>query len=125
MDTHKHIEVLEALANGIDPITGEILPNQSPYNHPEIIRSIFQVVDHLKNPLRKAKKPKKTLEEKRAENLEKGLPRNAGISWNDQERQELKNSFASQCSIGEIALKHERTTGAIRSELKKLGLLEE
>jgi hypothetical protein len=34
------LEILQALAAGTDPITGEVFPVDSPYNQPEIIKAI-------------------------------------------------------------------------------------
>jgi hypothetical protein len=34
-------EIIEALANGINPETGEILPAQSNFNSPQVIRALF------------------------------------------------------------------------------------
>jgi hypothetical protein len=33
--------IIEALANGIDPDTGEVLPGQSVFNNPQVVRSLF------------------------------------------------------------------------------------
>ena len=41
MSPLKAKEIIEALANGIDPETGEILPAQSPVNNPQVIRALF------------------------------------------------------------------------------------
>lgn len=124
MKLEKEIKVLEALANGVDPITGEVLDNQSPYNHPDVIRSLFAVLNELKNPTKKAKLPKKTLEEKQADNIENGLPKNAGLSWTNAEKEDLVEKFKSDVSIDELSEIHGRTKGAITSELKKQGLIE-
>ena len=34
-------EVISILAQGIDPISGEVLPHDHPINKPEVIRSLF------------------------------------------------------------------------------------
>lgn len=39
--------IIEALANGINPETGEILNNQSAFNNPSVIRSLFVAVKAL------------------------------------------------------------------------------
>ena len=46
-DNNRHIEVLQALAAGTDPITGEVFPADSPYNQPEIIRKLFFAINQL------------------------------------------------------------------------------
>ena len=123
MDTY--LKIVEALANGIDPITGEILPSESPYNHPDVIRALFTTLDFMKNPAKKAPKVKKTPEQKQAENIENGLPRNAGLPWTDEQRADLAQQFSSGEEIKMLAEIHGRTNGAITSELKKQGLIEE
>ncbi|PKG37480.1 hypothetical protein [Psychromonas sp. Urea-02u-13] len=124
MKLEKEIKVLEALANGVDPVTGEVLDDQSPYNQPEVIRSLFVILNELKNPTNKAKLPKKTTEEKQAENIENGLPKNAGLPWAVNEKEELVEKYKSEVSIVELSEIHGRTKGVITSELKKQGLIE-
>lgn len=123
MDTH--LKIVEALANGIDPITGELLPSESPYNHPDVIRALFKTLDFVKNPAKKAPKVKKTPEQKQAENVENGLTKNAGLPWTDEQRADLAQQFSSGVEIKVLAEIHGRTNGAITSELKKQGLIEE
>ncbi len=123
MDTH--LKIVEALANGIDPVTGELLPSDSPYNHPDVIRALFTMLDLVKNPPRKTPKVKKTPEQKQAENIESGLPKNAGLPWTDEQRSDLASQFSSGQEIRVLAEIHGRTNGAITSELKKQGLIEE
>ncbi len=125
MDIDSSIKTLETLANGVDPITGEGLPKTSPYNHPDVIRAIFSVIDAVKNPPKKAKPVKKTVQEKQTENIECGLPVNAGLPWSDDERSELHRDFAADMSIQDLAVKYGRSQGAISVELKKQGLVEE
>lgn len=123
MKLEKEIKVLEALANGVDPVTGEVLDNQSPYNQPEVIRSLFTILNELKSPTKKIKLPKKTIEEKQADNIDNGLPKNAGLPWTSTEKEELVEKYKSEVSIEELSEIHGRTKGAITSELKKQGLI--
>ncbi|GGY55030.1 hypothetical protein GCM10011297_29870 [Bacterioplanes sanyensis] len=122
MDTH--LKIVEALANGINPVTGELLPSESPYNHPDVIRALFTMLDLVKNPPKNAPKLKKTLEQKQAENIENGLPKNAGLPWTDEQRADLANQFSSGKDTKALAEIHARSTGAITSELKRQGLIE-
>ncbi|SMY15402.1 hypothetical protein [Photobacterium aquimaris] len=50
MDIITAFKNVEALANGVDPITGETLPQYSPYNDPEIVRSLFMIMALVKMP---------------------------------------------------------------------------
>ena len=55
MDINRATELLLALADGIDPITGNRLPDESVYNNPEIIRAIHCLLRQLQanlHPLR-------------------------------------------------------------------------
>ena len=51
-------------------------------------------------------------------------PSSAGSSWTEEEDNRLKQEFEMGNKISEIAKAHERTYGAIRSRLKKQGLLD-
>ncbi len=89
------MEILEAkkhiisLANGIDPITGAIISDDSPYLHPDIIRSLFTVA----NNLRYTKREHKSVKEKQAQNLKDGEPENAGMAWTKDLRIEVAKLF--------------------------------
>lgn len=48
MDINRTIEILEALASGCSPLTGEVLPKESILNEREVIRAIQIAIDHLK-----------------------------------------------------------------------------
>ncbi len=120
MDIESSVKVLETLANGIDPITWEVFPPDSPYNNPDVIRALFNCVQHIKSPPKKAKK---SFKEKQEDNLKKGLPKNAGMPWTDELKAELASDFQSGLSPSELKIKYERTKGSIVSELKKQGLI--
>ncbi len=44
--------------------------------------------------------------------------------WTPEEEQRLRDAFAAQTPVSEIAAAHERTTGAITARLIRLGLIE-
>lgn len=121
MDIITAFKNVEALANGVDPITGETLPQYSPYNDPEIVRSLFMIMALVKMP----QKGKISIEKKQKLNIAKGLPQNAGLAWTNDERQELIAAFNNGALINELSEMHGRTKGAITSELKKQGLIED
>lgn len=105
-------QIVESLANGIDPETGEILQAQSVFNYPSVIRALFVAVKALEG------------EQKRLERA-KALPDNAGRPWSEHEDKELLALFDSNISIEDIAKKHGRTRGAITSRLVRLGRIKE
>lgn len=122
MDTH--LKIIETLANGVDPATGEVLPNESPYNNPDTIRALFTVIDRIKNPPEKRPKIKKSIELKQSENIGNGLPKNAGLPWTKEQKHKLAEQFKANELLDDLAETHGRTKGAITSELKKQGLIE-
>jgi DNA-binding transcriptional ArsR family regulator len=120
MELEKAKEIVRLLADGIDPTTGEVLPKESPYNDPVIIRALFSVLESLKE----VRKPKKTIEQKQQENIDSGRPRNAGLPWTDELKTEVASKFQSGTSVPELSRHLERTKGAIVSELMRQGLIE-
>ncbi len=120
MELNTAKEIVKILANGVNPATGEVLPQESPYNDPSVIRALFTVLGSIKA----AKKPKKTVEQKQQDNIDSGRPKNAGLSWTDELRTEVASKFHSGASIDELSEYFERTKGAIVSELMKQGLIE-
>lgn len=61
MDKNTTIEILEALASGYSPKTGEILPDESVLNEREVIRALQFAIDELKKVVVEkvaSKKPK-------------------------------------------------------------------
>jgi hypothetical protein len=47
MDAASSIHIIEALANGVDPHTGEVYPADSPYHHPQTVRALFMAMQAL------------------------------------------------------------------------------
>jgi hypothetical protein len=105
-------EIIEALANGINPETGEILPAQSNFNSPQVIRALFVATKALERVVKLAER-------------NGSLPIYAGRSWSDVEENELLVSFDAGAPVKEIATKHGRTLGAITSRLFRLGRIKD
>jgi hypothetical protein len=111
--------LLKTLAQGVDPTTGEVFPPDSPYIHPIVIRALFTISDLA----RSARNPKMSVEEKRRENLDHGMPGNAGLPWTDDARKHVASQYQDGKTIEELASILERTRGGIRAELIKQELL--
>ena len=105
-------KIIDALANGIDPETGEILPSQSTFNSPQVIRALFVAVSALDKAARRADR-------------DTALPKNAGRSWSDEEDKQFLVIFDSGTPVKEIASRHGRTLGAISSRLVRLGRIKD
>ena len=105
MDATRARELLSVLADGIDPLTGEVLPREHLCNQPEIIRALHEV-------LRVSPSTK-----------QKSQPRNAGKPWTEMEEDKLMDEFDAGVKLSEIAQEHGRTKGAIESRLVALGTI--
>ena len=105
-------QVLEVLARGIDPETGEVLPQDSPINSPHVIRALFMAAMALEQAGDKPVRPK-------AEG-----PGKAGKSWSPEEDQRLLAAFDAGTDVPALAKLHERTNGAIRARLIRHGRLQ-
>ncbi|OJI53865.1 hypothetical protein [Vibrio vulnificus] len=115
MEQEKAYSIIDALANGVDPNTGECFPKDSPYNNPDVIRALFYVLRN--KPVQK--KHKRSLEEKQRENVEKGLPKNHGLPWTDESVEYVINQYHANASIDVIALDVARKPNSIIGLLKK------
>ncbi|MBK6637275.1 MAG: hypothetical protein IPH08_16790 [Rhodocyclaceae bacterium] len=105
-------KIIDALANGIDPETGEILLSQSTFNSPQVIRALFVAASALERAARRADR-------------DNSLPNNAGRSWSEEEDKQLLVIFDSGTPVKEIAARHGRTLGAITSRLVRLGRIKD
>jgi hypothetical protein len=108
MQPKEIITILQQLADGVDPITGEVFPDDSPYQHPKIIRTLFTAVRLLEQ-----------LPER--EQRVRDHPLKAGKPWDQAEDSALSGAFDEGVSIAALAERHQRTRGAIQSRLVKFG----
>ena len=120
MEIEKAKEIVTLLANGTDPISGEAFSDGSPYNHPEVIRALFTVLNHVRVP---RKQSRISVEEKQSQNLAAGKPKNAGLAWTEELKREVATLYREGKTIDELAQHFERTQGAIVSELKHQGIV--
>lgn len=106
------------LAEGINPITGEALPEGAPYNHPHIVGALIALLEASEAPLATGKKSK----DKPKREPRPGLA-NAGKAWSPEHRQRVTDAFAEGLKITAIAKELERSYGSIRSELIRQGVI--
>jgi hypothetical protein len=102
------LPIVRALADGVNPVTGEAYPDHSPYAEPRTLRALYSAVDLMQREVER---------EKRRERL----PANFGKPWTEGEDRLLTAEFDAGATIPEIARKHERTQSSIRLRLEKLG----
>ena len=106
-------QIIEVLAGGVDPATGEVLHDDSPLSSPHVIRALFIAAKALE--LMAAAKPTRPVA---------AAPGNAGKPWAEDEDQRLIVAFDAGTPVAELARTHERTPGAINSRLIRLGRLQ-
>jgi hypothetical protein len=119
MELSESRNIVKALAQGVHPTTGEVFPPESPYNDPKVIRALFSILDVASS----SRNSRKSVEERRRENLDFGRPRNAGLSWTKEDRAKAASQFAAGTTIEELANTLERSRGAIHAELIRQGLV--
>jgi hypothetical protein len=98
--------IIGALANGIDPYTGEPVPGGGPLTNPDTIKALRAASAALEGPIEK--KPR-------------DLPQHAGKAWDRDEEEQLAHRFEAGEPMAAIARAHGRTAGAIKSRLIRLG----
>lgn len=105
MDAKRAKELLEILADGVNPLTGEILPDGDSCNQAEIVRALHVAV--------------KTLEV--AEKRSRPQPENAGKPWTVEDDKALCEMFDLGYSKKDIAAHFKRSGGSIAARLVRLG----
>ena len=111
MDDSKVIDIVSALANGVNPLTGETFPTSSPYQAPEIVRALHLAVRALEG----SREPRA---QQRSE-----APGNVGKPWTKEEDQRLLAEFERGRTPAELARSHGRTLAGIEARLEKHGRL--
>ncbi len=111
MEAAKAIEILGSLADGIDPFTRQPFPPESPYQQADVVRALFLALEALKAP----QSPRKATDPARPASVR---------LWTPEEEQRLRDAYAAQTPLAEIAAAHQRTPGGITARLIRLGLLQ-
>ena len=110
MHLESALPIVKALADGVNPVTGESYPEDCPYADPRALRALFCAVDLMQREAEKGKRRAR-------------LPVNFGKPWNEREDRDIAEAFEAGLPIAEMARKHARTQGSIRLRLEKLGKL--
>jgi hypothetical protein len=120
------LTVLNALAEGVHPSTGEVFPPDCPYHSPEIVRALYAAMRALEGgvPPRPAQPPDRSRPEAARAERREGSPANAGKPWSMEEDRQLLVEFDSGKTLKECAVLHQRTFAGIEARLEKLGRLD-
>jgi hypothetical protein len=118
MQLGEAISAIESLANGIDPVTGQPLPEPGPYHHPHVIRALFTVLEQARRASEGHASTRQTAGSLAGAS---GLCERVGKPWTPAEDEQLIAEFHAAVEFREMAKLHGRTRGAIVSRLTKLG----
>jgi hypothetical protein len=110
MEAPEALGIVAALANGVHPLTGEVFPAGSPYQHPDVVRALFVATRALEGRSRQVER-------------QRDLPGNVGKPWSAEEDKRLLAAFDAGETRIDIARAHDRTVGGIEARLEKFGRL--
>ena len=110
MDIERAKELLTALSDGVNPLTGELLSEDDSCNQVEIVRALNTVLRFIESQSKKDTK---------------ALPENAGKPWTKEDEAVLSRMFEAGCSRKEICSHFKRSPGAIAARLVKMGKISE
>jgi len=106
-------QIIDTLAQGIHPVTGEAMPEDSPYNAPPVIRALHVVARALDGSPGAA--------ESKAPRARPPAPANAGKPWSPEEDTQLEAGFEQGLELRALAEQLGRTRFGIEQRLIKLG----
>ena len=80
MDIFRAKEIMKCLADGVNPLTGEVLSSEDSCNQPEVIRAFHVILSVL------------------PEKKQKSQPENAGKPWTSEDERVLAAMYGFVCS---------------------------
>ena len=104
MDEPRALNIVTALANGVNPQTGEVFAGDSPYQSAEIVRALFMAIRALQAQYARRRPD---------------APANAGKPWTEAEDAELLEAFDRGTPLATIAQTHARTLAGIQARLER------
>lgn len=118
-------QIIETLAQGIHPVTGEAMPDDSPYNAPPVIRALHAVARALAGgaglPEPHALLPSESSVSTGASRTRRAAPPNAGKPWSAEDDAALVGGFEAGNDAKALAATLGRTRFGIEQRLVKLG----
>src|SRR5262245_20741947 len=114
MEREQTLRILNALANGVHPATGERFAADSPYQRPDTVRAVFEAMRAVDGggtapPAERQPRPTQSA---------------FGLRWSSEEEQRLACAFDAGKNVDELARAHNRTRAAIEARLVRLGKLD-
>lgn len=119
MEKDQTLRILNALANGIHPATGEKFAADSPYQHPDTVRALFDAMRAIEGGAAPAPAAAPAGDRRPA------LPQSgSGSRWSTDEEQRLASAFDAGRTVDELARAHSRSRAAIEARLVRLGKMD-
>lgn len=115
-ETQKMLAILNALSSGIDPVSGVPFPRDSAYQHPDVVRALFQALRAFESTIATA-----APEPSASDGKKTPRPAAAGSPWSADEDARLAAAFDAGTDIRALARLHDRSRFAIETRLAKLG----
>lgn len=109
MEKQHALKILNALANGVHPATGEVFAADSPYQHPDTVRALFEAIRSISAASVPSESKKATA---------------TFVRWTPEEEERLTAGFDAGKTTSELAQAHERSPAAIEARLLKLGKID-
>lgn len=117
MEKEQTLRILNALANGVHPATGEKFAADGPYQHPDTVRALFQAMRAVEGGGATAAAP--------APERKPALPQSgSGSRWSADEEQRLAAAFDAGRTVDELARAHGRSRAGIEARLVRLGKMD-
>lgn len=110
MEDLQALVILRSLANGVDPESGQLLDPANTFRQPQTLRALATAVRALERV-------------ERRERMRAVAPSKAMALWTTEEDHQLLAAFDAGMSPRELAMVHQRSPGAVRTRLAKLGRL--
>jgi hypothetical protein len=122
MEREQTLRILNALANGVHPATGEQFAADGPYQHPDTVRALFQAMRAVEgSSVTAAVAPPATPAPAR----KPALPQTgSGSRWSAEEEQRLASAFDAGRTVDELARAHGRSRAGIEARLVRLGKMD-
>src|SRR6185436_16218174 len=110
MNREQTLRILNALASGVHPATGEKFGADSPYQHPDTVRALFEAMRAVEGNPAPASAPATAADRGSA------MPQSgSGSRWTPEEEQRLASAFDAGKTVDELARAHNRSRAGIEA----------
>ena len=120
MEREQTLRILNALANGVHPATGEKFAADSPYQHPDTVRALFEAMRAVEGGAEPAATARAPVAERKTAPAQTG----SGSRWSPDEEQRLAAAFDAGRTVDELARAHGRSRAGIEARLVRLGKMD-